>query len=313
MSYDYPKVKVLQKSTSPYSDKPLITVELEYPRFIHSEFMTHGRLSKNSASSRAIPVLSVVEHIKEHPAIPAYWGLKQKGMSASSEHPDTDKCEESWLRLRDKVLDHVQEEFVGELNLQKQIANRPLEPFQIIKVVCTATEWNNFFWLRSDKDAQPEIRLLSDRIKEAIDSYPSMEICEGEYHVPYVDRKRDDSGVLRYYEQGTDRELSAQEALEVSASCCAQVSYRKLDTSKEKKDSIYDSFINTDKVHASPFEHQGTPVDSLRFEPKDLHWMFDSEPSLEGVTHIDNKLRLCSNNFIDWKQHRAWIPNNYKE
>jgi thymidylate synthase ThyX len=34
--------------------KEIITWELEYPRFIHAEFMTHRLFSRNAASSRAI-------------------------------------------------------------------------------------------------------------------------------------------------------------------------------------------------------------------------------------------------------------------
>ena len=35
---------------------PIMTMELQYPRFIHSEFMTHRMFSRNASSSRAIPI-----------------------------------------------------------------------------------------------------------------------------------------------------------------------------------------------------------------------------------------------------------------
>ena len=34
----------------------ITTFELDYPRFIHSELMTHRQFSRNAASSRAIPI-----------------------------------------------------------------------------------------------------------------------------------------------------------------------------------------------------------------------------------------------------------------
>lgn len=41
--------KVIQRSVSAYTDKEIITYELEYPRYIHAEFMTHRLFSRNSA------------------------------------------------------------------------------------------------------------------------------------------------------------------------------------------------------------------------------------------------------------------------
>jgi hypothetical protein len=45
--------------------------------------------------------------------------------------------------------------------VHKQIANRILEPWSHIKVVASATEWDNFFKLRIADDAQPEIKELA--------------------------------------------------------------------------------------------------------------------------------------------------------
>ena len=59
--------------------------------------------------------------------------------------------------------------------------------------------------------------------------------------------------------------LSEEDALKVSASCCAQASYRKNDTSIEKALKIYDMLVNTRPVHASPFEHQGRPILKSKF------------------------------------------------
>ena len=46
---------------------------LTYPRFIHSELMTHRMFSRNSASSRAIPFEKMVKMIEEDPFIPIAW------------------------------------------------------------------------------------------------------------------------------------------------------------------------------------------------------------------------------------------------
>ena len=47
---------IIAHSKSAVDGKEIITYELEYHRYIHSELMTHRTFSRNAASSRAIPV-----------------------------------------------------------------------------------------------------------------------------------------------------------------------------------------------------------------------------------------------------------------
>jgi thymidylate synthase ThyX len=42
--------KIIADSVSSDTNQRIITMELEYPRFIHSEFMTHRVFSRNAAS-----------------------------------------------------------------------------------------------------------------------------------------------------------------------------------------------------------------------------------------------------------------------
>ena len=58
--------KVICDSISPAGVR-LTTMELNYPRFIHSEFMTHRMLSRNASSSRAIPVEKMLKQVQENP------------------------------------------------------------------------------------------------------------------------------------------------------------------------------------------------------------------------------------------------------
>ena len=73
--------RVLLDSRSP-SGARLTTLEVRYPRFIHSEMMTHRVFSRNAASSRAIPIKKMIAAVREEPALPVYWGRNQTGMSA---------------------------------------------------------------------------------------------------------------------------------------------------------------------------------------------------------------------------------------
>ena len=213
----------------------ITTFELEYPRFIHAEFMTHRMFSRNAASSRAIPISKVIEQVHTNPANPIHWGKNQAGMQAKEELQGAEK---------DLAISHwnIAAEQAGkvaaamsELGLHKQVANRILEPFVNIKVVVTATEYDNFFWLRCHPDAQPEIQALATLMFEARENNTPYELINGDWHVPYYG-----DGV---WLNGATEELSLGDALKVSASCCAQVSYRKSDESLEKAIEIYERLV----------------------------------------------------------------------
>ena len=264
--------KVIADSIAP-NGKRITTFELEYPRFIHSEFMTHRALSKNAASSRAIPVSATIRQITDDPAMPVYWGKNQSGMTAKEEvEPETkDMCQAVWLLARDAAIEHVKT--LIDLGLHKQIVNRILEPWVHIKVVVTATDWDNFFHLRNHPDAQPEIHALAEEMLRVFClSYPK---CLGplDWHLPYVTQYDLDA-------------FGVGDCLKLSASLCAQASYRKSDESMEKALLVYDRLVTSVPVHASPFEHQATPA-----------------------PNADDR----SGNFKGWVQHRQLIPNNVCE
>ena len=158
---------IIADSASSVTGKRITTYELEYPRFVHAEFMTHRLFSRNAASSRAIPITKTIEQVRNTPAIPIHWGENQPGMQAKEELGGNalEQVQTTWnhaskvASMLAGVMDHHK--------AHKQIVNRLLEPFQFIKVVCTATEFENFFWLRSHEDAQPEIKELSDCMHKA--------------------------------------------------------------------------------------------------------------------------------------------------
>ena len=88
----------------------------------------------------------------------------------------------------------------------------------------------------------------------------------GEWHVPYV-HVVPDYYTAEYEEYHQDNQLNVryerEDAIKISASCCGQVSYRKLDDSLEKAIKIYDMLnlpkdgvYPEDPPHFSPTEHQ---------------------------------------------------------
>lgn len=294
--------KIIADSISPEGLR-MTTMEIEYPRFILAELNTHRMLSKNSASSRAIPVKAMHEHIKAHPATPVYWGKNQPGMQASTELTGTDITDAKfiWRRAMEDAL-HWAWALADRVGLHKQVANRITEPWMTMKTVISGTEWNNFWWLRAHADAQPEIHQLALVMQEAYNASVPQPLYPGEWHVPYVTTYRSIINNELLYADNKGDDITAEEACIISAGCCAQVSYRKNDDSFEKAQKIFDQLIKSQPCHASPVEHQATPMDiptMCRFEPET--W----EP---GITHVSANSDLWSGNLRGWIQHRKLIP-----
>jgi hypothetical protein len=294
--------KVIQASLNYETGTTIWTYELEYPRYIHAEFMTHRMFSRNSASSRAIPVASMHEQILAANVEFIHYGLNQPGMQSKQELDPSIKTtvRNLWFGARDYCLAISAE--MARHKAHKQLVNRVTEPWMMMKVVMTTTNDANWEWLRNHPDAQPEIHELARAMLEAKATTTVLPIHIDEWHVPYVHRYFDDNDTLRY--QSGDSELTAEQARKVSASCCAQVSYRKNDYSVEKAEQIYDRLIYSEPVHASPIEHQATPI------TQDMH---QNWRSTSGITHEDWEGTLWSGNFHNWIQYRQLVPNNTRK
>lgn len=253
--------KIICDSISPLGIR-LTTFELRYCRFILSEFNTHRVFSRNSASSRAIPVKKMIQDVIDDPVIPVYWGKNQAGMQAKEElsgiNLNLTKFLWSFARYPACGIAYA----MTKLSLHKQIANRIIEPWMWTKTIVTATEWDNFFELRIHKDAQPEIySLASSMYSEYLNSYPNI-IEYGQWHLPYVTKEE----LFRY-----DLDI----LIKVSAARCARVSYLTHDgkTPDINKDiKLYDSLVGAVPIHGSPTEHQATPNKNTKFDKNFKGW-----------------------------------------
>lgn len=312
--------KLVAYSVSPLGKK-IATFELTYHRYIHGEFMTHRLFSRNAMSSRAVPVAKMLDAIRQAPAMPIHWGKNQPGMQAKEEHNATiSQCGIDWTR-EGWWLESMNEAVAAALEFSdagyhKQIVNRLVEPFQMMKTVMTATELDNFFWLRLDEDAQPEIFELARCMRECLLKVKPELLEAGEWHTPYVDHcsRHPDEGIIYSVdnEDGSPRILTKEEALAISSSCCAQVSYRNLDNTYDKAMAIYGRLLSGAKVHASPFEHQATPMEYV-----DIHTDYETDVIIQffdgflgGYTHVDSEGKFWSANFCGFIQHRQLLDNH---
>lgn len=221
--------------------KRITSFVLTYPRFIHSELLTHRLFSRNAASSRAIPISKFIEDVLTDPALPIHWGANQKGMQADNEVDEETKVKAMliWNSARDSAVTHAKQ--LNDLGIHKQVANRLMEPFFHITTLVTATEYENFFKLRAHSAAQPEIRELAYKMQDALaNSIPDRKE-EGEWHIPFGDK----------FIEG----LSIQEKLKVATARAARVSYKTFDgeINYDKDYSLHDQLLS--EGHYSPFEH----------------------------------------------------------
>jgi len=298
--------KIIALSISP-SGQIIATWELEYQRFIHGEFMTHRLFSRNAASSRAIPVSTIIAQVNDNPAMPIHFGKNQSGMQAAEELSPVMQVGVKWAWKMAAKAAVKWAEVMVKLGLHKQATNRILEPFQTMKTVMTATCMDNFFWLRNHPDAQPEIKELARLMWEALQEAVPTKLQPGDWHVPYYNDGYWKPEFVGQFGMCDAYGQTLENALAISSSCCAQVSYRKLDDTLEKAQMVYKRLVDSEPVHASPFEHQATPIMEPDFYCGSCQEQAEWE---QGVTHVDRNGKFWSGNFVGWVQHRQLIPNN---
>jgi hypothetical protein len=240
--------KAILDSISPEGDR-LTTLEINFPRFILSEVNTHRKLSRNSRSSRAVPLKTTIEEILNDPAMPVWWGKQQPGMQAEEELDEASKQRaiELWLRARN--FNAAIAKRLQLLGLHKQTANRILEPWMWHRVICTSTEWENLFHQRCHKDAQPEFRVTAEAMRDVIYNSTPVLLNYGEWHTPYI---KPEEYVI----------LPLESRKRISAARSARVSYLTHDNVRDldKDIELFNKLMGGDVMHHSPTEHVATPA-----------------------------------------------------
>lgn len=308
MSY-YARVEA--DSISPRQSR-LVTAVATYPREVLAEAETHRLLqfnteidldivassrtltqdmSKNSASSRAIPTKVMLDNVRNDPWIPFDWQLMNAkgGMQAGDDlTPEArDKAIAIWLRARDQQIANVEE--LHGLGIAKQRANRLLEPFAWVTQVITATDtgWANFFTLRCHKDAAPPVQRIARMLYLAYKRSSPRQLAYSQWHLPFTSESE-----WAEAHSDTNHESPTKDRWKlISSGRTARVSYV---THDGKRDPELDVKLAErmkligpdDPVHASPFEHVATPRST---------WDESAKPE-------------WNSNLRGWKQMRREIP-----
>lgn len=238
--------KVLADSRT-RAGRRLTTLEVVIPRLILAEFNTHRDFSRNSASSRAIPVQKQIDRVMEYPFVPAKFPINKPGMSADEYLEPGDqgfeKVRHAWLDAR--TLAVKQAEILLGKNVHKQIASRLLEPFMYHTVIVSSTEWENFFALRLHPTAQPEIQEVARAMAIALAASVPRELARHEWHLPFIIDEERDAPLL--------------DQILMSIGRCARVSYLTHDGVRAPQKDIDLARSLQGNGHWSPWEHVAHP------------------------------------------------------
>lgn len=269
----------------------ITTFQTLSPKFLDAEIEKHRMLSTNSSSDRAIPISKMVE-MDYH--LPDQFFLNQAGMQGKEllDYESTAELHSDLIELHDDIAALM----LKWKHVHKQHINRLMLPFSMQSKVITATEWDNFFKLRTHETAQPEIQELAiNMLLEMEESVP----VERVWHLPYIT-------------EAERAEYPPELLAKVSSARCARVSYNNHDGSNpviEKDLELYDqlatrpytdkrgyTFTEDDPIHGSALEHAAKAM------KKPTGVSFDS-----GQTHTDLDNNVWSANFRGWCQFRKML------
>lgn len=249
--------RVVADSISPWGSR-LTTIEATFHRFVLAEFNTHRVFSRNSASSRAIPVRKQLERVRNTPAIPVEWRAEKPGMQGGEllTGADAVEAERQWLIGRNAAVSVA--ENLLKTGVHKSRVNRVLEPYLWHTVIVTATEWDGFWRQRVSPLAEPEIRVVAEAMLSAYNLSEPKQLEVDDWHLPYIHEQD-------WWE--TDAQLDLLRKISVAR--CARVSYLTHDgkRSLDKDIELYERLVSADPMHASPLEHVATPADPEHMAP----------------------------------------------
>lgn len=273
------------------SGNRLTTYVLIYPRFIHSEVLTHRMLSRNAASSRAIPIEKMIARIRAEPAMPYEWGKNQKGMQATEllTIDIEERAKKEWLTALKYAIRSVKK--LLKLGVHKQIVNRLLEPFAHMTTLITATDFGNFFNLRAHPDAQPEFQELAYQMLELYHTSKPQVKKTGEWHLPFADK---------YIIEN----LTIEQLFKITTARAARVSYINFegDIDHHKDYALHDNLRQSG--HYSPFEHAARAMRGNKYYGNFRGWKQYRKFLVNENQYVLNPKKLLANRGKNEKQKK---------
>lgn len=296
--------------------KRLTTLAVTTWKSVVAEFNTHCILSRNSASSRAIPAARLRKQLEEKPHIPQF-RINAKGMTAGRYCDEWEQEEHTivWLAARNSMFDAVDRLTATDHPhlppIHKQWANRLTEPWMETTIVVTATEWQNFLNLRLEQTEeglpapQPEMYYTAEAMEKALMLSTPEFLPQFCWHAPYAmpndisAEELAEAVVGRHY--GSDAAMLTGDGRAemnqgwfyrcmISAGRCATVSYDNLGEGVDVAKDLDRGFRLLKAGHMSVFQHQGMSLPPQMF--------------IDSTVEPRNSKDRWSGNFKGWEQFR---------
>ena len=291
-----PAAKVVADSISPWGDR-LTSVQVVLHRFVLAELNTHRVFSRNSASSRAIPVAKQLERFMNDPWYPMAWTSEQPGMQGGTPLQGVDLLEaQALLELIHDFTGRVIGEYVEShpedaTRLHKSLLNRPMEWAQSHTVLITSTAWGGFYAQRVSPLAQPEFDAAARAIKAAIEASVPARLEWDQWHTPYI--------------QPDETFESIRQQCEVSAARCARTSYLTQEGVRDVGEDLrlFHRLATADPMHASPLEHIARPSTT------NSAWVTIED--FEGAGVIGKVQVPLLGNFLGYRQFRHMVTGEF--
>jgi thymidylate synthase ThyX len=270
------KSELIAYSQSAVDGTKLATFKIEVPLAAFIDIATHRIFSKNASSSRAIPTKKWRQRTLDDIAIPTILTKFSKGMSANEplDEEVAKVVKSHWIEAAEFCASKHKD--LEDLGVSKQDANVLLYQFSHLQVIISSTFWDNFFNLRCDNAAKPDVRILAEMMKDALTSTTPTVLKHGDWHLPLVTEEE-------------KLKVNTKDLIKVSVARCARVSYiipeTGLVSTIDKDIELHNRLISSN--HGSPLEHIATPF---------------AEPNI-----------FCGN-YLGWLQYRKLKePNNTLE
>ena len=312
--------RILADSVSPAGHR-ITSFEVTFPRIVLAEVNTHCMLSRNSASSRAIPVAKRIAAVEIDMFVPEAFGRNQKGMQPGEALTDADASDARfhWEEAAGECLRRADR--LAELGVHKQYANRLLEPFSWHTAVITATDLDNFFHLRVNPLAQGEFVKAAQLMQAGRDNSEPRELKYGEWHLPYVEPG-----------EAFDLEAAKIDVVKVSVARCARVSYLTQNGVRDPAEDLglYERLESSG--HMSPLEHVARPMTVFELDlveawdvaldggpilrirtagpPSVGAFFFGEGPHDPTITSVRGPLHY-SGKLNGWISRRAYVPGEW--
>lgn len=274
-----PSARIIADSVAPAGQR-LTTFEMKFHRFVLAEVNTHTLFSRNSASSRAIPLRSkdrdkrtgMLDRLEDQgPAMPVRWPKEQPGMQGADEQVDNIELAEAlWNQACEAAISTAEKLFA--MGLHKSVVNRLLEPFNWHVATITAVDWDGFFRQRSwhhTKLAQPEFATVATMVEDLYTGSEPRELGYGEFHTPYIFPE----------EEG---EFPWIDLAKISSARCARTTHLTHDGVRDVSEDfgLFNKLCTAEPPHASPFQHVATPEpqNETTFVIDPSNYGFEGEP-----------------------------------